>query len=259
MLSSGIERHAVADTEKLMNSTRRLARIAGLLYLIVGVCGGFAQFVRIATVYVPGDAATTAQNVVANSGLVRMGFIADLIDATVFVFLAMTLYLLLRHVNMNAAGAMVVLVAIAAAIQALNLVFQFAGLRVATDPSYVGAFGIAGAHALVLLLFDIQHYGYLIDQIFFGLWLVPLGYLAYTSRMFPRALGVLLIAGGACYLVGLLAVFLVPQFGETVNGSVTIVSAVAELWMVGYLLIGVRTREPDPKPVKSDQSTLAAA
>ncbi len=46
------------------------------------------------------------------------------------------------------------------------------------------------------------------SKIFFGLWLVPLGYLAYKSEMFPKALGVMLIAGGACYLVGLLAVFL---------------------------------------------------
>lgn len=242
-----------------MNSPKRLARVAGVLYLLVAITGGFAQFVRVAKAYVPGHAATTARNVVANSGLVRMSFIADLVDATVFVFLALTLYLLLRHVNINAAGAMVVLVAIAAAIEALNLVFQFAGLRVATDPSYVAAFGIAGANALVLLLFDIQHYGYLIDQIFFGLWLVPLGYLAYTSQMFPRALGGLLIVGGACYLVGLLGAFLVPQVGETINASVTIVSAIAELWMVGYLLvIGVRSVTADQKTVKPDQRILAA-
>jgi hypothetical protein len=60
---------------------------------------------------------------------------------------------------------------------------------------------LAGSNALVLLL-DTQHYGYLIAQIFFGLWLVPLGYLAYKSGSFPRALGVLLVVAGGCYLVG---------------------------------------------------------
>ena len=241
-------------------SPKGLARIAGFLYLIVGIFGGFAQIVRIARVYVPGDAATTAQNVIANSDLLRIGVVADLFQATVWVFLAMALWRLLRHVDANAASAMVILVAIGASITCLNMVFQFAGLRVATDASYLAAFGTAGSNALVLLLLDLQHYGYLIAQIFFVLWLVPLGYLAYTSGMFPRALGGLLIVGGAGYLVGLLAVFLSPDLGEKINGLVTMPSAIAELWMVGYLLvIGVKTVEPVEQAEKPGERVLAAA
>src|SRR6185369_13811521 len=111
--------------------------------------------------------------------------------------LALTLYVLFRHVHRGAARAMVVLVAIASGVSCLNAVFEFEGLRVATDSSYVTAFGAAGSNALVLLLLDTQHYGLLIAQIFFGLWLIPLGYLAYKSAgMFPKWLGVLLIVGG---------------------------------------------------------------
>lgn len=180
-----------------MSSPKRLARIAGLLYLIVGIVGGFAIAYVTAKVYIPGDAAATAGNVFANAGLVRMGVIADLLQATVFVFLAMVLYVLLRDVNQHVARAMLILVAIATTIMCLNEVFQFAAMLVATNESYVAAFGAAGANALVLLLLDMHHYGFFIAQIFFGLWLVPLGYLAYTSGMFPKALGVVLIVGGA--------------------------------------------------------------
>jgi hypothetical protein len=75
--------------------------------------------------------------------------------------------------------------------------------------------------------------------------LVPLGYLAYKSAMFPKGLGVLLIVGGACYLVGMLAVFLAPGSGEQINTLVTIPSAIAEVAMVLYLLvIGVKTPRP---------------
>ena len=239
--------------KKERTSPKRLARIAGLLYLLVGMFSGFAFGYVISRVYVAGDAATTAGNVVANSGIVRMGVVADLFQATVFVFLAMTLYLLFKHVHKGAASAMVVIVAIATSIMCLNDVFQFAALRVATDASYVAAFGTAGSNALVLLLLDIQHYGFLIAQIFFGLWLMPLGYLAYKSGMFPRALGVALIAGGACYLMDMLALFLVPDFGKGIHGFITIPSAVAEISMVGYLLvIGVKT-------VKPGEGILAAA
>ena len=196
----------------------------------------------IGKVYVAGNAVATAANVVAYSGLVRIGVAADLFQATIWVFLAMTLYLLLKHVNKSAASTMVVLVAVGAAIVCLNDVFQFESLRIATDNAYAAAFGNAGSNTLVLLLLDIHHYGFLIAQIFFGLWLVPLGYLAYKSGMFPKALGVALIAGGVCYLVGMLAVFLIPDFGEKINTFITIPSAIAEIWMLGYLLvIGVRT------------------
>ena len=228
-----------------MASPKRLARIAGVLYLLVAIFGGFAFGYVLAKVYVAGDAATTARNVLANSGLVRIGVVADLFQATVWVFLAMTLYLLLKHVHQSTARAMVVLVAVGAAIVCLSDVFQFESVRVATENSYAAALGAVGASALVLLLLEIHHYGFLVAQIFFGLWLVPFGYLAYKSAMFPKALGVALIVGGACYLVGMLAVFLVPDSGEKINTFVTIPSAIAELSTVLYLLVvGVKTPKP---------------
>jgi hypothetical protein len=91
-------------------------------------------------------------------------------------------------VNKNAARAMVLLVAIATTIMCLNEVFQFAAVLLASNGSYAVAFGAAGSNALVMLLMDSHHYGFLIAQIFFGLWLVPQGYLADTSALFPKAL-----------------------------------------------------------------------
>ena len=198
-----------------MTSPKRLARIAGLLYLLVGIFGGFAQGFVYPKIYVAGDAATTAGNVLANSGLVRIGVVADLFQATVWVFVAMTLYLLLKHVNKSVASAMVVLAAIGAGITCLNAVFEFEGLRVATGAVNLAAFGTAGSNALVLLLVDAQHYGLLIAQIFFGLWLAPMGYLAYKSGWFPKALGIVLVVGCVSYLVDLLAAFLVPDVEQS--------------------------------------------
>jgi hypothetical protein len=233
-----------------MSSPKRLARIAGVLYLLNGITSGFAFGYVLTKVYIPGNAVTTAANVAANAGLVRLGVVADLFQGAEWVFLAMTLYLLLKHVHQNSARAMVVLVAIGAAIVCLNEVFQFESVRVATDSAYAAAFGTAGSSALVLLLLEIHHYGFLAAQIFFGLWLVPLGYLAYKSAMFPKALGVALIVGGACYLGGLLAVFLVPDVGEKINTFVTLPSAIAEISMLVYLLVvGVKTTKPQAERI----------
>jgi hypothetical protein len=184
-------------TTSTVTSPRRLARIARILYLLVGITGGFAEGFVEPNMYVARDAAATAANVVANAGLVRLAVVSDLLDQTFFVFLALSLYVLLKHVHRSMARAMLVLVALAAGISCLNAVVLFEGLRIATGAVDLSALGAAGSNAMVLLLLDTQHYGILVAQIFFGLWLVPLGYLAYKSGMFPKALGVVLIAGGA--------------------------------------------------------------
>jgi hypothetical protein len=229
------------QTERV-KSTKRLARIAGVLYLLIAIFSTFALVGVDGRVYVPGDGATTAANVVANAELVRLGVVADLFQATVFMFLAMIMYRLFKHVHTSAANAMVVLVAIAVGIMCLDAVFRFMSLRVATESAYAAGFGPAGVNAMVLLLMETQHYGYLIAQIFYGLWLVPLGYLAYTSRLFPRALAVVLIVGGACYILDLLVRFLAPDLGGRIHGFVVIPPTIAEVWTLGYLLIkGIRT------------------
>jgi hypothetical protein len=238
-----------------MTSPKRLARIAGFLYLLVGIFGGFAEGYVEPKMYVAGNAAATAGNVVANSGLLRLGIVADLLDGTVFVFLAMTLYILLKHVHKSMARAMLVLVALATGITCLAALFDFEGLRVATGAVDLSAFGAAGSNAIVLLLLDTQHYGLLVAQIFFGLWLAPLGYLAYKSGLFPRALGVVLIVGAVCYLVDLLAAFMVPDLGRAIHGYITIPSAIAEISTVLYLLVvGVKTPQQN-----RDERILAAA
>jgi len=228
-----------------MSSPKRLARIAGFLYLLVGIFGGFAEGYVEPKMYVAGNAAATAGNIVANAGLVRLGVVADLLDATFFVFVALALYVLLKHVHKSVARAMLVLVMLAAGITCMAATFEFEALRVATGAVDLGALGAGGSSAMVLLLADLQHYGLLTAQIFFGLWLAPLGYLAYRSGWFPKALGIVLIAAAASYIVDLLVAFLAPDIAKSIHGFATILPAFAEPAMVLYLLvIGVWIRKP---------------
>ena len=143
--------------------------------------------------------------------------------------------------------------ALATGLTSLSALFEFEGLRVATGAIDLAAFGTAGSNGVVLLMLDAQHYGLLIAQIFFGLWLAPLGYLAYRSGWFPKALGVVLVAACVSYLVDLLAAFLFPEIGKAIHGYMTILPAIAEPAMVLYLLIvGVKTP-------KANKRVLAAA
>ena len=86
-----------------MSSQKSLARIAGILYLLVGIFGGFAEGFVDPKMYVAGNAAATAANIVTNSALARLGVVSHLLDGTFFVFLALTLYTLLQHVNKSVA------------------------------------------------------------------------------------------------------------------------------------------------------------
>ncbi|MEO9230431.1 MAG: DUF4386 domain-containing protein [Devosia sp.] len=228
-------------------ASKGAARITGLLYLCVAIFGGFAEGFVDPKMYAAGDAATTAMNVVTNAGLVRLGVVSDLLDQAFYIFTAMAFYLLLKHVSQRAAAALLIFAGLAVAIGSLNALFLFEGLQIATSATYVTAWGATGVNAMVLLMLDMQHYGLLIAQIFFGLWLAPMGYLAYKSGQFPKPLGILLIVASACYLVDLLAAFLVPEFGLMIHGFVVIPCAVAEIWVVLYLLIiGVRTPKKSP-------------
>jgi len=239
------------NKEYVMSSPKRLARTAGAFYLVVAIFGGFAHIVR-QMVYVPDDAATTVANVVANASLVRMSFVADLVQATFALFLVMALYLLLQHVDKSVARAMVIFVVVQVGITCLNMVHQLGALLVATDPSYAGAFGTEGSDALVLLLLDLQHNGYLVAQIFFGLWLFPLGLLAYRSGMFPRPLGVVLMFATIAYLLDVVLQFLAPELAGAVNPLVIVVVTLSEVSMLAYLLIkGVKA------PLPADRALVA--
>jgi hypothetical protein len=241
---------AIARDTRGTASPKRLARIGGALYLIVAVFAAFAYNIVTGKVYVAGDAAATATRVMANAGLVRAGVVADLVQATAWIFVAMAFYLLLRHVNENRARAMVLFVAVGAGIVFLSEAFRSGAVLVATGPSYSTAFGTAGSNALTLLLLDLHGYGIHNASIFMGLWLIPLGLLVRGSGMFPKALGVLLAVGGVCYPVGVLAVYASPAFGEAIKTLLMNVPTIGEVWLLGYLLIiGVRSPSPAHRAV----------
>jgi Domain of unknown function (DUF4386) len=237
---TGGGRPDIEGTGRSPAASVRLARTAGLLYLVVAIFGAFAQIVRV-KVYEPGNAAATAANLVSHATLVRLSFVADLIQALVWLVLAVTLYRLLAHAGRNTARAVVVFVAVSAAITSLNMVHQLGALLVATNHSYVTALGADGSHALVLLLMDLQHYGYLIAQLTW-LWLFALGLLGYRSGMFPRWLSVLLMLGTVCYVIDALTQFLSPSFADTSAAIFVLPEIVCEVALLAYLLTkGVRT------------------
>jgi len=121
----------------------------------------------------------------------------------------------------------------------------------ATDPGHAAALGAETSRAMSAFFLEMHGYGYAVAQIFFGLWLPPLGYPVLVSGYFPRWLGVLLMVGCAGYLAGIPFTCVIP--GADIWATiVTLPALVAELSLIGWLLIkGVRSPRDagDPVPV----------
>lgn len=217
-------------------SPRRIARLAGVFYLLLVVFGAFAQLFVRADVVVPGDAAATAENILAAETLFRIGILSDLLAQVAFLMTAVVLYVLLESVDVRAAALMVIFVVASVPTTIVNLLNQFAALYVLTGADYLTSFEPAQLNELALLFLDLHSYGYSLNEVFFGLWLLPLGYLVYRSAYFPTILGVLLILGTFGHLIELVHVFVLPDLAVITYPGLA-VAAVAEFGFAGYLLI----------------------
>lgn len=210
----------------------KTARIAGVLYLVPWVLSFLALFLRQGLI-VPGDAVATANKIVASESLFRLSIVSDLVVQTVFLFLVLLLYQLLKPVNRDQAVLMVILFLVSVPIAMLNMLSLFAALHLSSGADHLASFGADQVQALVPLLLDLHEVGTMIAYIFWGLWLFPLGYLVFKSGFLPRVLGVLLMISCFGYLIDFATFFLAPNFGVAIN----MFTGWAELFLCLWLLI----------------------
>ncbi len=223
-------------------SQRKTARLAGILYLLTIVFGIFAQVVR-SNLIVPGDALATASNIMASESLFRIGFISDLTMITCYFLTACVLYMLLKPVNKNLALLFVLFTLGSVSILFINMLNHFAALLLLSGADYLTVFGVDQLNGLVMLFLNLHTHGYFIAQIFFGLWLLPLGYLVYKSGYFPRILGVLLMIACFGHLIEFFTMFLFPNY-EAIAYPGLVVATIGELGFCGWLLFkGVKIPE----------------
>ena len=215
-------------------SPRKAARLAGILYLLVIVFGMFAELYVSLSLVVPGDATTTASNIMASELLFRIGFLSGLFHHTCFLLLVLAFYVLLKPVNRNIALLMVVLGLGAVPIMMLNMLNQFAALLLLSGADYLTVFTADQLQALALLFLDFHSHGYFVAGMFSGLFLLPLGHLFFKSGYVPKVLGVVLMIGCLGYLLELFSVFVIPSYGVIAYLGLA-VAIIAELSITGIV------------------------
>jgi hypothetical protein len=218
-------------------STRRLAGLAGVLYLVVLVTGAPPELlVRVPIAAQEGPTAIAAA-IRDGADLFRLAAFSDLLNMVAFLGVALVLYGLLRRVHAGAARAMLAFNAVSVAIMALNTVNHMAAWSFATQDGVRASLGAAAADGLAATFIDLHGIGFSIAEVFFGLWLFPLGWMLWRTRAVPRPIAGLLMAGTVGYLADVTATFLSPTLSSDLVHLFTTPSALAEISLLVWLLV----------------------
>jgi len=185
-----------------MNPARNPGRVVGLWYLLLVLLGPLRLIYIPSKLFVQGDAAATASNIAAHQWLFRFGMLSDLLGAVVLIFLVLAFYRLFKDVHQPLAVLLVILGGVMPAlINFVNVVTDAGALMVAQGPDFLAVFDKPQRDALVLLFLRLHHAQIVAAEILWGLWLFPMGALAYKSRFVPRFIAVWLIINGVAYVV----------------------------------------------------------
>src|SRR5215213_6731425 len=237
-----------------MNSIKNTARLAGFLWLLIAVLAPFSILYIPSTLIVPGDAATTASNILASDGLFRLGIVGDSVVVLLEIALIAVLYVLLRPVNK-----MLALVATFArlamtVVMAVNVFNSLGVLLLSSDAKYLTAFEPGQLHALVLLCLNQHDSGVYIWQLIFSFQFLVLGYLVFKSGFFPRILGILLMVACLGYLMDSFGILYPSSGALSIASSVVLaVGVIGELSFILWLLIkGVNVEQWEIRAHKSD-------
>lgn len=183
-----------------MESLKGTARLAGLLYVLVALMTPFVLLYVPGQLEVPGDASATVAKIAANQGLFIAAIMVGLVSQVLFVLVVLALYRLLRGVDAQLAVLMAAFILLQVPLAFLSMSHDVATLQLIRGGPFLDVFDAPQRDALVMLMINVDRQGVLVSQVFWGLWLLPLGVLVIRSGFLPRVLGFWVILNGLTYL-----------------------------------------------------------
>src|SRR2546427_11380862 len=201
-----------------MHPIKKAARIAGAIYLSMVITGPFSLIYVPSKLIVRGNAAATADNILAHETMFRLSIMADFVGQGIFICLAIALYRLLSGVNKTWAGLMVALVLVSAAVGFVNTLNDIAALTLFRGADFLTVFDKPQRDALGMLFIRLHSQGIFIDEMFWGLWLFPFGLLVFRSGFLPRLIGGWLMINCFGYVALSFIALPFPPYYETAFG-----------------------------------------
>ena len=197
-----------------MHPTDKAARIAGAIYLTMVFTAPFSMLYVPSKLIVRGNAAATADNILAHETMFRLSIFGDLIGHVIFICLGIALYRLLSNVNKTWAALMVAFVLVSAAVGFLNTLNNIAALILFRGGEFLSVFDKQQRDALAMFFLRLHGQGISIDEIFWGVWLFPFGLLVFRSGFLPRWIGVWLMINCFGYVFLSVIGFFFPAYND---------------------------------------------
>lgn len=218
-----------------MGTNRKTAKIAGVLFLSMVVFGLLSEVLFRQKIFSSNDISVTANAILSNQLLYRMGIVGDILMSCSYLLTALVLYQVFASVNKGLAGVMVVFTTAGSVILLMNVLVELAPLYILTGNGFMSEFASGQQHALAYLFYSLYQHGYMIGQIFFSLWVLPLGLLIIQSGFMPKVLGILFMIETIFGLFSVLLHFLAPS--AMLENILMIPMMIAEFAFMFYLLI----------------------
>ena len=224
-----------------MTNENKISRLAGGLYLLVVATGLFSLIYVPSQITVPGNPSATASNIVAHEALFRAGIAAFLVKQVAFLLLPLALFRLLRPVQAVVATTMVALAIVSVPIALVSLSSKLDVLDVLTGPDSQSVPSVEMQSQAMAFLNSYGN-GLLVTTLFWGLWLLPFGYLVVRSGFLPKTLGVFLVLGGLGYVTQVFWQILQPS--TDFPDFVLLPAAIGEIGICLWLLVlGARSEQ----------------
>jgi hypothetical protein len=196
-------------------NVQRYARVAGVLFLISLVAGGFGEAYAPSKIIVSGDAAATVANITNFNFLYRLGFAAFLTESLCDIALVLIFYALLRPVSRELSLLAAFFGLVGTAVFAVGELFYLAPSLLVGKAAYLTTFSTDQINVLVLGSFRFATLAGMATTAYYGMsWLVR-AYLIVHSGYLPKFLGVLMAIGGAGFVVRNFLLILAPAYAST--------------------------------------------
>ncbi len=216
------------------------ARIAGLLYLLQIPLGVFGIIYAPKFLINQGSLSQTVNNFSSNEFAFRLSIVSAILCAFATIATAVYISKVLKIVNHKIAKWIVIFTLILTPITIINELNNVAILILIDKTKNTFVFSKNETEALLHLFLKLHEYGIKLIDIFFGLWLLPMGYLVIKSKYIPKIIGYLLIITCIGYLIDFINFFLFPSINITISEYTWI----GEVLMVFFLIIvGVNVNE----------------
>ena len=212
-------------------SPRPRAGITGVVYLLYFLAAVFAEFFMRGLV-VSGDAAATANNILAHQPLFRLGLATGLISTACYVAVTALFYGLFKPVNRSLSLLAAFFSLVGCAILAFASLFRIGPLVVLGGGQYLSAFKVEQLRALAFLFLELYGQAVNICFVFFGVYCLLIGYLIFKSAFLPRILGVLMAFAGLGWLT-----FLSAPLANYLSPYIQVLGVFAEGSLMLWLLV----------------------